>query len=742
MTSAQPREPRPLRPAPADAVPAPDVQEPGLADYVALLAGSKWLILGTAFLFVLAGIGYVWSARPQYRSDILLQVEEKEQGLGFEGISDVFAGKVPAETEMEIIRSRSLLGSVVDELQLERTVAPRKFPLIGGAISRRYMGANPRAPFLGLDSYAWGGERVSVSRLEVPEHLVGVPLTLVVGEDGRFTLGSQDEPTLVTGQVGSLAEGNGIAVWTSELRARPGTEFTVMRHAREDVIQGLQTALRISEKGKKTGILQVSLEGPDPRGIAAILDAIAHKYLRQNVERKSAEAQKTLEFLETQLPQLRSNLEEAEAALESYRATKGSVDVSLETQATLSRSVELEKALSEVEVQRSELKQRFTDSHPALVGLRDKVAQLSREKAAIEQRFKRLPQAELDSARLIRDAKVANELYVLLLNKAQELRVVKSGTIGNVRILDSAIVPKKPVSPTKGRALVLSLILGCITGVALAFVRRALTLGIEDPEAIERETGLGVYAGIPRSSTEARLSRHHARSRVLAVVDPNDVAVESFRSLRTSLQFALVDAPNRIVCVLGPAPSIGKSFASANLGCVLAESGKRVLVIDADLRKGRLHKYFGGARENGLSELISGGATAESVIRPTPMPGVDFIATGRTPPNAAGLLGSERFSALLRGLAAQYDFIVVDTPPVLAVTDAVLVARHSGVNLLVLRAGKHPMREINAALRRFEQGGVQVHGVVLNDVQARSGYGSYGGYHYQYAYSPKAPKRA
>jgi tyrosine-protein kinase Etk/Wzc len=414
------------------------------------------------------------------------------------------------------------------------------------------------------------------------------------------------------------------------------------------------------------------------------------------------------------------------------------VDVSLETQALLARSVELEKALSELEVQRSELKQRFTETHPVLVTLNDQMDQFSRERAAIEQRFKKLPQAEMDSARLIRDAKVANELYVMLLNKSQELRVVKSGTVGNVRILDSAIVPVEPVSPKKPQTLALSLVLGLALGVGLAFVKRALTRGVEDPEAIERETGLAIYASIPRSTAEARLAREHDFDRVLAVVEPDDPAIESFRSLHTSLQFALVEAPNRIISVVGPAPGVGKSFVSANLAAVLAEAGNRVLVIDADLRKGRLHKYFGGGRENGLSELISGTKAVEAAIRSTVSPNVDFVACGTPPPNPVGLLASERFGAVLSELQSRYDFVVIDTAPVLAVTDAVRVARHSGVNLMVLRAGKHPIREINAALRRFEQGGVQVHGAVLNDVQVRMGYAA--GYHYQYAYSSNDKK--
>lgn len=730
---------RAIRSPPPEPPPLAEAPQPTVADYVALVLGARWFIVAVAIPVVLLGVAYVVFAPPKYRADFLVQVEEKAQGLGFEELSTVFGGKAPAETEIEIIRSRSLVNSVIDELALDVVAKPRRFPIVGGAFARWHEAPKPREPVLGLEHFAWGGERLRLVRLDLPRKLMGETLTLVAGEGGAYALHGPDDELLVTGKVGEVAAGErGVAIVVKELVARPGTEFVVRRELRAEVIEELQESLRISEKGKKTGILQVSLFGPEPARITAILDAVSRSYLRQNVERKSAEAQKTLEFLETQLPELKANLDAAESALEEYRKSHGTVNVSLETDSMLKHAVDVEKALSELQVQRQELASRFTESHPVMQSVAKKIASLRAEREAIEGKVKALPKAELESARLMRDAQVANELYVLLLNKAQELKVVKSGTIGNVRILDAPMEPVKPVAPNKPLALAFSLVLGLGLGVALTFVRKALSRGMEDPEAIERDTGIAVYASIPRSEQELRLERRREQDKLLAATDPNDVAVESFRSLRTSLQFALVEAPRRVVTVVGPAPTIGKSFCSANLGAVLAESGRRAVVVDADLRKGRLHHYLGGTREHGLSELISGELTYEQVIRPTLFPGLDFVATGKLPPNPAGLLGSERFQTVLEELSKRYDYVVIDTAPVLAVTDAVLVGRHAGVNLMVLRAGKHPLREINAALRRFGQAGVEVHGVVLNDVQPRMGHG--GAYHYQYEYGHRRGK--
>ena len=221
---------------------------------------------------------------------------------------------------------------------------------------------------------------------------------------------------------------------------------------------------------------------------------------------------------------------------------------------------------------------------------------------------------------------------------------------------------------------------------------------------------------------------------VLAAQAPDDVAIESVRSLRTSLQFSLVDAPTPVVAVTGPAPGVGKSFVTCNLAQVVAEAGKRVVVVDADMRRGHLHEALGGDRANGLSDVLAGVSPWEEVVRKSALPGVDFIATGQRPPNPSVLLEGERFGRLVRQLAKAYDLVLVDTPPILAVTDAALAAAQASVALCVLRAGRHPMREISTAIRRFAQGGVRIDGFVLNGVKLDRGLGVRNAYHYQYSY--------
>lgn len=710
--------------------------EVSLAEYLDVLVRGRWIIAACAALALVLGVAYALLATPVFRADALVQVEDKKAGLaGLSDLSSMFGEASPAETEIEILRSRSVVGAVVDELGLEVEAEPRRFPLLGGAVARRYTGEGPRAAPPGLGAFGWGGERISVGRLEVSPALEKEPLTLVAREGGGFALRGPDGP-LLEGAVGKATAGGGVTVFVAELVARPGTEFRLVHRPRQAVISELQEDLRVSEKGKKTGVLQLALEGEDPARTAAILDALSRAYLRQNVDRKNAEAAKTLEFLDGQLPELRANLDKAERELEAYRAAKGSVDVSLEAKAAVDRAVEVEKAATELKVELAALQQRFTGQHPALVAVRQKLEQVEAQRGALEARLKKLPEAELESVRRLRDVKVANELYLVLLNKAQELRVVKEGTVGNVRILDAAVVGDRPVSPRRAAAVALSLLLGLALGVGLAFVRHALSSGVEDPELVERATGIGVHASIPHSQVLAEASRSagHGPAPLLARLDPKDLAVESLRSLRTSLQFGLLEASGNVVTIGGLAPGVGKSFVSANLAHLLGEAGKRVVLVDADLRRGHLHRYAGAERCPGLTEVLRGEVPLAEGLRSSGLVGVDYLATGGLPPNPAELLASDRFQRLVADLSSRYDLVLVDTPPILAVGDAAVVARHAAVNLLVLKAGKHPLRELAAGLRQLSRNGVRVSGIVMNDVPLHLGLGRRNAYHYQYRY--------
>jgi tyrosine-protein kinase Etk/Wzc len=763
--AAQPPQPPP--PAPGNRGP-PGQEHAGasLAFYLEAISQGRWLVVGA---LAVAGLGLAWvlaTQTPLYEADILLQVDPQPQnnslmmGANIEGALSGPQSRVP--TEIEVMQSRRLLGVVVDNLHLDVSASPLFFPKIGGAIAVRRGREGLASPVLGLKRYAWGGERIVVTRFDVPASLedTTIAFTLLARDGGTFDLVNSAGRTVATGEVGkpltwNMATPSGEApatVFIQELRARPGTEFRLRKDSRAEAAKGLASSLKFAEKGKYTGLIRVSMTSGSPQYAVAVLNSFAQAYLRHNVEKRSDEAEKTLKFLDAQIPVLRENLEVAEKALERYKVEEGTagVDLTLATTSTLEKSADLEKRLSEMELQRKELLFRFTGTHPVLQALNEKVAFLRAERDAINEQIAQLPEAESTSLRLRRDVTVATGLYLALLNRSQELKITKSGLTGNVRVLDFAVTPETPINPKTGQKVAFALAAGLLGGILLAIARKSLHQGLIDPSEVERASGLIVRASIPHSDRQVALekerrTRKGARLPVLAETDPTDMAAESVRSLRTSLQFALMDAPNRVIAIGGPRPGVGKSFVTANLARVFADAGKRVLLLDADLRKGSLHGYLGIHRTPGLAEAISGEVSIADVLHKTELAGIDFIPRGSSPTNPSELLGSERFRHMVEDLAGRYDLVLIDLPPVLAVTDAALVGRVAGVNLLVLRAGWHPVRELQQAVKAYAENGVRLSGIVFNDVPPRKGgVGNYAyayQYHYQYAYKPRTDER-
>jgi tyrosine-protein kinase Etk/Wzc len=270
---------------------------------------------------------------------------------------------------------------------------------------------------------------------------------------------------------------------------------------------------------------------------------------------------------------------------------------------------------------------------------------------------------------------------------------------------------------------------------------RAFMRGVDRPEEIDHILGLSTYASIPYSQGQRRIVRKVNRkdsnkdNLILTSLVPDDSAVEAIRSLRTSLHFAMMEAKNNIVMITGPIAGLGKSFVSINLGAVLAVAGKRTIVIDADMRRGLLHRYVGVTQHPGMSDCVSNSADLSSVINKTAVEKLDFISCGMRPPNPSEVLMSERFVDLLNKLSAEYDYVIIDTPPVLPVADPAIIGRIAGSTFIVLKAAEHPMRVIDETLRRLRQAGVDVRGAIFNQVGARIGSYGYGTYGYAYGYS-------
>ncbi len=699
-----------------------------------IILDAKWLILCTVVLFSIIGVGVAILSTPIYKADALIQIESKSSG----GISamvgdmgELFSAESSATTEIEIIKSRMILGGTVDKFNLTTVVSPNYMPIIGKGLARLQ------------------GEQISlsVSRFNAPSYAVGVPLTLEVidSEKQTFRLLEDDNNVILEGKVGELLEKNGYQFLATELVAQTGDSFTVSKISKLDAINKLQENLSISERGKQTGIISLSFSGEDRAKIQDILNDISQNYFLQNVQRNSAEAEQSLEFLKGHLPDIKTKLTASEDVLNRFRQENESIDLGLEAQSTLKVMVELEAQLNELTFKESEISQRFTQDHPAYKSLLDKRETLLKEKERLNKQVQKLPKTQREVLRMTRDVEVNQQIYIQLLNKVQELNIIKAGTVGNVRILDNAQSFSKPIKPKKALIVVLATLLGGMAGVAFVLIRAAFHRGVETPDQIE-QIGMPVYASVPKSIQQLEFANKLKRNKgsnnelvLLAEANPADLSIEALRSLRTSLHFAMMEAKNNVLMISGPAPSIGKTFVSTNFAAVAAKTGQKVLLIDADMRKGYLQQCFGLRWDNGLSDYLSGKASLSNIIKSTSIDNLDVVTRGQVPPNPSELLMHPRFKSFVDEMSAQYDLVIIDTPPVLAVTDPSIVGALAGTTLMVARFDQTTLKEIEVAQGRFEQSGVEVKGVILNAVEkkASNSYG-YGYGYYNYAYKSES----
>ena len=709
-----------------------------------LLVDHRWLIIGTTLIALFLGVAYGLLATPIYKADALLQVEDKQGGVpGFSELNELFTEESSADAEIQIIRSRMVLGDVIDQLQLDILVQPDRPPLIGG------LGAPDPAPEF-VPKPLFAGYRdsetfVTVKHFRVPEVLEGEAFTLLE-ENGQPTLYLEDQ------KVGSAPVGSPIKSEDGAIQLEIGEweygeePLSLIKQARADAVNQLRGRLSVSEQGKVTGIIAMAITGPHKTRIRTILDAISETYLLQNIKRLSAEAENSLDFLDEQLPEIKEKLTGAEEKLNAYRLKSESVDLSLETQSVLERLVAIEAKINELKIKESEVSARFTQEHPAYRTLIQQRGSLLQEKEELNKQIKALPETQQEVLRLMRDVEVNQEIYVGLLNKSQELRIMKAGTVGSVRIIDKALVQPEPVKPQKSLIAILAAMLGGMGAVGYVLVKAAFNRGIESPEQLE-EQGISVYASIPLSEHQQKVDRLEALKRrrhkknkepipLLALSDPNDLAIEALRSLRTSLHFAMMEASNKVLMVSGPSPGVGKSFVTANLAAVLAQTGQKVVVIDADMRKGHMHRFFDNRNDDGLSDYLSGQKEQEAVIQATKMENLAFIPRGQVPPNPSELLMHNRFKSLMESLSDQYDIVLVDTPPILAVTDAAIVGQLAGSSLIVTRFGVNSVKEVDITLTRFAQNNVEIKGAILNCMERRAS-NEYGYYAYEYSSNTK-----
>lgn len=731
-----------------------DDQEIDLADLANVLI-QGWMVIAAVFVVVLGlGVSYAVLTPPVYEADALIQVEDQRGGAGLAGLTVLSEGlglqqSVVAD-ELEILRSREVLLKAIESTKADLTVVvANRFPVIGDWWARRHEASSDElaTPLFGFGRYAWGGEVLELGEFQIPSQAFGREFFLVVSEQG-FSLENEEGQELLQdnriGQRLSFTVGGDTAyLAVTHLQARPGTKFLIRKRSPIATYNSLRGGLNIAQAGKQSQVITIKYQSTDKDFAKDFVNAVASTYLEQNVQRRSAEARQSLAFLDEQLPLLKHQVEQKEEELSQYRSSSGTISIPDETRGLLTQAIDLENRRLELQMKRDEMRQRYTADHPMLKAVNQQLAALQAASKDLSTHIDNLPEAQRDLLRLERDSQVNTQLYISLLNNAQQLRLAEAGTIGNVRIIDFAVLPERPVKPKRLMVVAVAALLGLLLGAGAVLVRRMLRPAVQTAEQIEQRTGLTTYVSLPESEVQkgfriampGRKRRSQGAGQVLALTNPDDPAIESLRSLRTGLTFAMMGTEGKTIAIVGATAGVGKSFVATNLGALLSIEQKKVVIVDTDLRRGRLHEYFGYERKRiGLSDVLSGKASIDdAVIKVNDY--LYVLPSGTPPPNPAELLLSEGFVQLLQQFEAQYDHVVIDTAPLLPVADTLAIMPYVAAAFMVVRAEQSTVREVQDAVARLRTAGVAepLKGVVFNGVRRfRLGYGASYNYYYTY----------
>ncbi|WP_436263562.1 polysaccharide biosynthesis tyrosine autokinase [Paraburkholderia terricola] len=736
-----------------------------------LMRDHVWEIAATTAIFLMLAGLYLLIAPKIYSADVLVRVDPPEQnalGIALQNQETLPPPAPSPVTEMAVMRSRSVLGPVIERYRFDVSVTPQAIPLLGDIAARFATPGKPAAPWLGLKSFAWGGESVQVGALKVPRDLEEEKLTLVALEGGAYELRAPSGDLLVEGRVGAVANANDVSVLIKQLVARPGTRFTVIRWNALDALKRFDDLVKVTDKVKDSGLLEIEYSDKSAAKSAEVANALGRQYLATAIASRQANDTQTLAFINGELPRLLADLKKTEAALKSFRSSSQSMQPGSEAQAYLQGGLDLDKQIAGLQLQRTQLLDRYQPGSRWVQSIDTQLEQLKAAKAQFDNRFGGMPASERESVDLLRAQKVAETIYLGMVQKAEQLQVRRASTTGGAHIVDPAIVPYRPVKPKPGVVLPAGLALGVVSGMLLVFMRRHVMIGVTDPQYVERRLSVPVFGEILFSQQQALLNpnssgatrkplpaggrsslpfqRGGARlepllsanrvdaadpfstgsNRILAARFPHDPSVEALRAVRTAMARELVHTPNNVVMVIGPTPSAGKSFVAANLAVLHAEIGARVVLIDADMRRGHLASFFKQSNREGLSEVLAERMPLRNAVRRTCIDGVSFLACGARPENPAALLMKPHFKEVLQRLGNQFDLVIIDTPPFLAVTDASIMASEAGASLLVLRSGMQSEEEIADTVKKMDRSDGRIAGAVFNGIPLRPSTRNYG----------------
>jgi succinoglycan biosynthesis transport protein ExoP len=711
-----------------------------LIDYVKVLYKRRWVGM-TAFLLIVGSVTvYTFTATPIFEAKTRLLIETENQNVvSFKAVVDEDQTKLDYyQTQYNILQSRALARRTVDELKLW-TIQP-----FGGAANNGFslkaavLGAPAAA--IGLISRTFGGGDEKPDANAIPDadetadqsraidtflaHLTVAPIRNSRLVDLKYEL---TDAALATRVVNALAK--------NYIEQSLEYKFVASKEASDWLGQ------RLGEQRKQVEDAETKLQRYREQN-----DAISLK------DRENIVVQK-LSDLTTAVTQAKTERFQKEALYNQLQSLRGNA-AQLDTFPAILANAFIQQQkveLAQLQTQAAQLGEKLGPNHPDMVKVRSAIqlsqAKLDGEIGKVVQAVKNeyltalakenslagalnaqkgdalaMNRKAIDYGVLDREVQSSRQLYDSLLQRAKETGVSTELKTSNIRVVDRAEKPLKPVSPQKAMNLLLGLLGGTVFACGLVFFFEYMDSRIKTPDEIKVHLGLPHLGLLPALSRKAE----DAYPLVNNGVPPN--FSEAFRGIRTNVLFSSAQEGSRSIVVTSTAPGEGKSMVASNLAISLAQAGQRVLLIDADMRKPKSHEIFAITQEPGLSNVLVGNAKASESVRKSTVSGLWVLPAGRIPPNPAELVGSPRFRDFIASLKDHFDWVIIDTPPVMAVTDAAVIAHHASGVLFVIGAEMTSRHAAKRALDQLEQANARFVGAVLNRVDLEN----HGYYYSQY----------
>jgi len=717
-----------------------------LRDYLRVLLKRRWIIFSVFMIVVLSVAVHTFTATPIYQATARIVIEKENPNLV--SIQEVMAvdatGSDYYQTQYRIIESRSVAREVIKKLDLKNS--PEFFPPPKDDVMsniRRWM-----ADTIGF----WKDWIRSLIRTELPPSPVdaGGPeqdAGLVSAFISRIDVKPIRNSRLVDIRMEAADPVLAAKMVNALVQAYIDRNLETKLQAAKDAVKWL--AERIEEERKKVEQAENALlRYKEKHGIITGFSSDAEKITAEKLAQLNA-----------QVVEAESRRVEAETRYRQAMALEQTPDMLDSIPEVLKNDLVRQIKKMEVDLynRMSELSKKYGRNHPRMVAIRSELAELQKRKmqevkrvvnslrneyrlaVAREESLKQALAAQkaeslelnkkaIQYGVLQRQAESSRHMYELLIKRFKETTLTEEMKTGNIRIIDRAEVPLHPVKPKKRLNLMLAVVVGLMLGVGLAFFLEYLDNTIKVPDEIKSFLRVPFLGPVPAFSTAGDYDG--IPPDLITVHSPKSSASESYRGIRTGILFSSADSSPQVLMVTSATLDEGKTSCSANLGIIMAQGGSRVLLIDCDMRRPRLHHLFELQRESGMSNFLVGSGELEGIIRKTPIKNLDVIPCGPVPPNPSEILGSNRMRNLIKTLRNQYQRIIIDTPPVTAVTDSmVLVPMVDGV-LVVIRAGVTPRQVVQNGIDQLRSINARILGAVLNGV--RTGRDSY--YYYQYYY--------